>query len=750
MSNKQKKVLLSGSPPSPSSLQALVDKQTKLQGSKAGPFDVCFVVGPLFPASSALPQTPFPIPTYAFHLGIPPADLPPLPPSSSEPVELAKNLYYLSPSCDLTTIEGLVVAYLKPNAPLKEITDLKKETVKGGYIGCDFAFTPPAQDSPKIIPSAVLSKLEASGLDPQTHGSIDSSEFVTALRPRYHCVVSDLFFQSNLYKNVLSSSDPLTTVHHGSRLVGLCSVGGEGKELKWIHAVGIKTVTEMTKEELLKGVNSAVPNPYVSVEPSKAFDASKAAALQQMDVEQYRWAGRGVNNNAGQKRAREEEEVKESDVLFFNGRNKDLRKVLTEDRILERFKTWNITSVSLPNDKDFGFLEFQSVKDASKCLKETMGGAEIGGTFIGLRYGKSSSKKGNKNLTEKDCPDSEVLFYTLDRSVTNVDAASETVRLFAEKLLEDAINGDGASDERITSESEPALKVNKKHVTGKGFGFLKFASHAAAAMAVAGATGSTDGGLFSENSVKGSLFWSNSAFEEKEDDITGLNFQRVHYPADSRTDCWFCLASDSCEKHLIVDVGEGAYVARAKGGVNGGHCIIVPVEHTGGGGIVGNARDEVEVYVKKLREHFAKSGQDIVVFERNIGTKGGYHPHVQCIPVKKGTKVDTTFNGAVRRLGIRIKEIQNGGVGVKTIVDGSDYFYFECQVGSEAKRYVYVREADDRGGRVPIQFGREVCCVAMGCPEKAHWKSCVETPEEERTVTNKFRGEFSEEGGKKP
>ena len=77
------------------------------------------------------------------------------------------------------------------------------------------------------------------------------------------------------------------------------------------------------------------------------------------------------------------------------------------------------------------------------------------------RYGKSSSKKGNKNLTEKDCPDSEVLFYTLDRSVTNVDAASETVRLFAEKLLEDAINGDGASDERITSESEPGEELSR-------------------------------------------------------------------------------------------------------------------------------------------------------------------------------------------------------------------------------------------------------------------------------------------------
>ena len=55
-----------------------------------------------------------------------------------------------------------------------------------------------------------------------------------------------------------------------------------------------------------------------------------------------------------------------------------------------------------------------------------------------------------------------MLFYTLDRSVTDVDAASETVRLFAEKLLEDAINGDGASDERITSESEPGEELSRR------------------------------------------------------------------------------------------------------------------------------------------------------------------------------------------------------------------------------------------------------------------------------------------------
>ena len=48
----------------------------------------------------------------------------------------------------------------------------------------------------------------------------------------------------------------------------------------------------------------------------------------------------------------------------------------------------------------------------------------------------------------------------------------------------------------------------------------------------------------------------------------------------SRRDCWFCLASANCEKHLLVDIGEDFYVALPKGGLIKEHALIVPIAHS--------------------------------------------------------------------------------------------------------------------------------------------------------------------------
>ena len=57
--------------------------------------------------------------------------------------------------------------------------------------------------------------------------------------------------------------------------------------------------------------------------------------------------------------------------------------------------------------------------------------------------------------------------------------------------------------------------VQSKLALGKGFGFLSFASHAAAAMAIAAMTGGTDGGLVSEDEITSTpvlrntgIYWS--------------------------------------------------------------------------------------------------------------------------------------------------------------------------------------------------------------------------------------------------
>lgn len=56
-------------------------------------------------------------------------------------------------------------------------------------------------------------------------------------------------------------------------------------------------------------------------------------------------------------------------------------------------------------------------------------------------------------------------------------------------------------------------------------------------------------------------FYDTNAQEEK----TELKKRRREKPTFDQSKCWFCLASPSVEKHLVITVGETVYLALAKG-----------------------------------------------------------------------------------------------------------------------------------------------------------------------------------------
>ena len=226
-----------------------------------------------------------------------------------------------------------------------------------------------------------------------------------------------------------------------------------------------------------------------------------------------------------------------------------------------------------------------------------------------------------------------MLFFTYPKTVPAImfQECTESLRKLAEQLLENAINGDGASSDRVTASTEPALVVESKLALGKGFGFLSFASHAAAAMAIAAMTGGTDGGLVAEEEIGAlpvlkntGVYWSKAEKFSSSDqqDIIGLDFQRVRYPEDPREDCWFCLASDCCEKHFIVSVGETAYVAMPKGPINDNHSLIIPVVHEKKGALCGSAAKEVEELKEKLIKHAKSEGKEVRRGEEGEGAAG--------------------------------------------------------------------------------------------------------------------------------
>ena len=252
------------------------------------------------------------------------------------------------------------------------------------------------------------------------------------------------------------------------------------------------------------------------------------------------------------------------------------------------------------------------------------------------------------------------------------------------------------------------------------------------------------------------------------EDASGFKFERKHFPADARKDCWFCLASDACEKHLITGVYDKCYTAMPKGPVHPGHVLLIPVQHEDRGALKNiPVAEEMEEIKAKLYQHASLAyDMDMFVFERAIQTKGGYHSHVQCIPIPRrlGIKLQATMMTQARKIGINLREISSD-LDMSALVNNDDedqkensgYFYAEIvntasfktsTTSPEIKKFLYKTSQPNTGdpGRqgssatlVPLQFGREVLAAVMGKPELAHWKACVASQEEETKLAREMR-----------
>lgn len=445
-------------------------------------------------------------------------------------------------------------------------------------------------------------------------------------------------------------------------------------------------------------------------------------------------------------------------------------------------------------------------------------------------------------------------------SNTTVTKASELLRKLMEHTLEQALMGDDVGNsedvDAVTAATEPALQVSLGRVQSKmtskvvapsssssssskakakvqrlddedenygeeaemphhhdestltsrltkqryWFGFLQFASHAAASMALAALTGSIQGGLVQPDHLplaklsppteegadeelrksalllfQGGLVlrWAmdgagSNDRPQKVDPWAELGLQRRHFPPDARTDCWFCLASPTCERHLITGVYHDWYLTLPKGPVHPGHMLLVPVAHSSQGAaqLSNSSHLEYEDLLDRLRAHAEEAyGRQLFVFERAFQTRGGYHTHIQCIPVEHGVgfKLQTTLLAASARLGMNLREISSD-IPLATILSSSGsskddegetgYFYAEVPTTAiNVNRLLYTAKTkpsdSDRHGSSsksiipPVQFGREALAAVLNQPDLAHWKACLVDQEKETELATSFRQSFA-------
>ena len=87
-----------------------------------------------------------------------------------------------------------------------------------------------------------------------------------------------------------------------------------------------------------------------------------------------------------------------------------------------------------------------------------------------------------------------------------------------------------------------------------------------------------------------------------------------------RMDCWYCVASPSCEKHLIASVNDYSYLSLPKGGINARHVQIIPIDHEiAFAALSTESVMEVAKYKSALTRFFNEKYNSVpLFFERNI------------------------------------------------------------------------------------------------------------------------------------
>lgn len=229
-------------------------------------------------------------------------------------------------------------------------------------------------------------------------------------------------------------------------------------------------------------------------------------------------------------------------------------------------------------------------------------------------------------------------------------------------------------------------------------------------------------------------------------------------------ECWFCLASPHVEKHLVVSIGNEAYLALPKGGVSDDHVLIIPIAHHDNLATASQAlKNEIDLFMKGLTSLFAARSPPLypLAFERVL-RRGGrnevpLHTHMQVIglPLEASTRAASAF----------ITEGQYKQIVFERLADEiklEDAVKPEEGSSSSTCQYLFIDSIAPTGptgdgqpncrsrilhkvpagAKHPVQFAREVVCRVLSKPDRLEWKKCVLGTEKEAEDAAKFREDF--------
>ncbi|CAH1125889.1 unnamed protein product [Ceutorhynchus assimilis] len=202
--------------------------------------------------------------------------------------------------------------------------------------------------------------------------------------------------------------------------------------------------------------------------------------------------------------------------------------------------------------------------------------------------------------------------------------------------------------------------------------------------------------------------------------------------------CWFCLASPSVEKHLVITVGNYCYLALAKGAIVDEHFLICPMEHFQSSlACTEEIQQEMEQFKEALHKFYDRRDHLPVFFERNYKTS---HMQLQAIPIpKKATReLKDIFLDESEAQGFQLESLDSNNRLDQVIPPKTPFFMVELP----DKQILYTKIQNSIN--FPLSFGREVIASGpvLNMPNRVEYKECLLDKSKEEELVQKIRTDF--------
>ena len=150
---------------------------------------------------------------------------------------------------------------------------------------------------------------------------------------------------------------------------------------------------------------------------------------------------------------------------------------------------------------------------------------------------------------------------------------------------------------------------------------------------------------------------------------------------------------------------------------------------------------EITAYKRALKECYRKHGCDFLSFEiSRTGMGKGGHAHIQTVPVPTSLSAgaEALFVAEGAKAGYTLVSDTNPHMSseITTTLEEGNYFRVDLPDGSKLVHRIRP------GDRFSLQFGRQTTALLLELPDRADWKSCSRSDEEEGQDCQAFKAAF--------